>query len=120
MPRSRSRSAPATPRKRPLPPPRPPPPAPAPTPVPTPVSGGPSMLDSLKHGMGVGAGLEVSRQLIQGISGVATGSASTPVSPTQANKCDFFYENMMACIHDKDMDSCDMYMESYRECKSQQ
>ena len=118
MPRSRSRSAPATPRKRPSPP-TPAPPAPAPTPAP-PVSSGPSMLDSLKHGMGVGAGLEVSRQVIQGITGVASGSASAPVSPTQANKCDFFYENMMACIHDKDMNSCDMYMESYRECKSQQ
>ena len=117
MPRSRSRSAPATPRKRPSPTPAPP--APAPTPAP-PVYSGPSMLDSLKHGMGVGAGLEVSRQVIQGITGVASGSTSAPVSPTQANKCDFFYENMMACIHDKDMDSCDMYMESYRECKSQQ
>ena len=114
----RSRTAPATPRKRDPPPPRAP--APAPTPTTTPVSSGPSMLDSLKHGIGVGAGLEVSRQVIQGITGVANGSASAPVSPTQANKCDFFYENMMACIHDKDMDSCDMYMESYRECKSQQ
>lgn len=88
-----------------------------PTPPPSPVGPtGPSMLDSLKHGMGVGAGLEISRQLIQGITGVATGSASAPVSPTN-KPCDILYDNMMTCIQLDD--SCETHIESYRKCMSQ-
>jgi hypothetical protein len=115
MPRSKSRSAPTTPIKKAPPPPTPPP---SPTPISS-ASGSPSMLDSLKHGMGVGAGLELSRQVIQGLS--ASGNASSPpVSPTPNKQCELLYENMMTCIHDKDFDSCGIYIESYRECKSQQ
>jgi hypothetical protein len=102
MPRTRSHSVPT---KGPPPPPTPPPSPVGPT--------GPSMLESLKHGMGVGAGLELSRQLIQGIS-----SSSAPVSPTSSNSCDMLYENMIACIDREDL--CDIHIECYRKCMSQQ
>lgn len=85
---------------------------PPPTPPPSPVGPtGTSMLDSLKHGMGVGAGLELSRQLIQGIS--SSSSSSVPVSP----QCDILYDNMMTCIQHED--SCETHIESYRKCRSQ-
>ena len=118
--RTRSKSAPP-PRRSSAPPP--PPPAQAQAPA----FGGISMLDSLKHGVGVGAGVEVSRQIIQGITGGTSRNTeevitytATPNNTPESKSCQLVYENMMSCIQDKDMESCDLYIQNYRNCTSQQ
>jgi hypothetical protein len=88
--------------------------------APVQASGGNSLLDSLKHGLGVGTGIEVSRQIIQGITSHDTKEPVTPNNTPESKNCQLVYENMMSCIHDKDVESCDLYIQNYRDCASQQ
>lgn len=77
---------------------------PSPPPAQTPTYSGPSMMDSIKQGFGLGVGLEAARAAVGGITNMVSGDKSS--SSVVENR---------ATITEKEK-SCDMIIKALEDC----
>lgn len=104
--------------------PPPPPPSPSqkesvpiPKQIPT-VSNGPSMLDSLKHGFGFGAGAEIARTAIRSVFPSQEVSYVAEDSNHIKEECKVYLHNMITCMKDKESFECEDEIQAYKTCNT--
>jgi hypothetical protein len=84
---------------------------------PPPQPRGPSILDSVKSGFGIGIGMDAARTAISGVFGA---SETIPTPPDQNNTCSFEKQQVFDCLREQDMTStntCQDMLNHYQQCR---
>lgn len=103
----------------------PPPPPPSPsqsdsvsfTKQPT-LANSPSMVDSLKHGFGFGAGAEIARTAIRSVFPSQETSYIAEDSDRIKDECKVHLYDMITCMKDKETFECEDKIQTYKLCNA--
>ena len=104
----------------------PPPPPPSPSrgdsvsfaKQPTVANNSPSMLDSLKHGFGFGAGAEIARTAIRSVFPSQETSYIAEDSDRIKEECKVHLYDMITCMKDKETFECEDEIQTYKLCNA--